>query len=266
RLELSFKNTRGLHKHLDRVEKRAGDWHTEIMQFPDTPDERHTIYFREPLEAIKSLWGDPTLAQHLVYRPEKVFSDATHANRLYSEMWTGKWWSTTQSKLPDGATLALLIVTSDKTQLTNFSGGISAYPVYLTLGNIPKAIRRKPGMHACVLIAYLPTSKVTSHTISVQEARNRQARLFHEVMRHVFGPLVDAGRAGIEMAGGDGVVRRVHPVLAAYVADYPEQCLVTCSKSGTCPKCQCPSEKLQDHQPAAPRTKEWTQNVMETAK
>ncbi|KAL1700331.1 hypothetical protein EV121DRAFT_214394, partial [Schizophyllum commune] len=264
RLGLSFKNTYHMHKTIDKLDKRAGEWHTERMRYPDTPDEEHVLYFREPLEAIRSLWGDPTLAQHLVYRPSQVFADATRADRVYSEMWTGKYKQ--QNKLPAGATLASLIVASDKTQLTNFSGGKSAYPVYLTLGNLPKAIRRKPSMHACVLIAYLPVSKVSKGSLTVLEARNRQARLFHEAMRHIFEPLIDAGLSGIEMVGGDGYVRRVHPVLAAYVADYPEQCLVTCSKNGTCPKCQCPAEKLGDPVPAEPRSADWTRGIMESAK
>jgi len=45
-----------------------------------------------------------------------------------------------QSKLPKGATLAPVIIATDKTQLTQFSGNKSAYPVYLTIGNIPKAL------------------------------------------------------------------------------------------------------------------------------
>ncbi|KAI5835810.1 hypothetical protein K523DRAFT_217684, partial [Schizophyllum commune Tattone D] len=91
RLGLSFKNTYHMHKTINKLDKRAGEWHTELMRYPDTPDEEHVLYFREPLEAIRSLWGDPTLAQHLVYRPSQVFADATRADRVYSEMWTGKW-------------------------------------------------------------------------------------------------------------------------------------------------------------------------------
>ncbi|KAL6299809.1 hypothetical protein BKA93DRAFT_888051 [Sparassis latifolia] len=46
------------------------------------------------------------------------------------------------------------------------------------------------------------------------------------------------------MASGDGVERRCHPILAAYVGDYPEQCLVTCAYTGDCPVCDCPHDDL----------------------
>ena len=44
------------------------------------------------------------------------------------------------AKLPPKATLAPVIIATDKTTLTQFTGDKKAYPVYLTLGNIPKAI------------------------------------------------------------------------------------------------------------------------------
>ena len=46
--------------------------------------------------------------------------------------------------LPAGVTIAPVILSSDKTQLSRFSGDKQAWPVYLTLGNIPKELRRKP--------------------------------------------------------------------------------------------------------------------------
>ncbi|EGO00342.1 hypothetical protein SERLA73DRAFT_26615, partial [Serpula lacrymans var. lacrymans S7.3] len=136
-------------------------------------------------------------------------------------MWTGKWWHAIQARLPSGAALAPVIIATDKTQRTQFSDSKSAYPVYLILGSIPRAIRRKPSQHACILIGYLSVNK----------------RLFHESMSVILEPLKKAGIEGMDITGGDGAVRRVHPVLACYIADYAEQCLVTCTKYGTCPKC-----------------------------
>jgi hypothetical protein len=46
-----------------------------------------------------------------------------------------------------GMTVIPIILSSDKTQLTQFRDNM-AYPVYLTIGNIPKDIRQKPSRHA----------------------------------------------------------------------------------------------------------------------
>jgi hypothetical protein len=49
-----------------------------------------------------------------------------------------------QELLPEGTAVAPVIIAIDKMQLTQFSGSKSVYPVYLTLGNIPRAIRVSP--------------------------------------------------------------------------------------------------------------------------
>ena len=47
-------------------------------------------------------------------------------------------------------------------------------------------------------------------------------------MAKIMQPLVKAGLEGVETVCTDSFIWRVHPILAAYVADHPEQCLVTC--------------------------------------
>ena len=173
--------------------------------------------------------------------------------------------STAQSILPKGATVAPIIISTDKTQLTQFSGNRSAYPVYMTLGNIPKALRRKPSEHACVLIGYLSVDKVDGAGITEKKQRALVQQLFHASVKLILKPLEKAGKEGVDVTCGDGKVRKVFPILAAYVADYPEQCLVTCSKYGTCPICQCPETSLKEVKAQLPRASIWTLDVLKKA-
>ena len=63
-------------------------------------------------------------------------------------------------KLPPGATIAPIILASDKTNLSQFGGDKQAWPVYLTIGNIFKDICHQPSLHGTVLIGYLPVAKL----------------------------------------------------------------------------------------------------------
>ncbi|KAH7904792.1 hypothetical protein BJ138DRAFT_1018618, partial [Hygrophoropsis aurantiaca] len=138
---------------------------------------------------------------------------------------------------------------SDKTQLCHFSGDKSAYPVYLTISNISKSICRKPSWGAQRLIGYLPTVTLDGTDLTNDAARSTRARLFHCAMRVICASLRDAGKNGVELTSGDGAVRLGFPILAAYVADYPEQALITCTRYlQTCPKCGVVHDELGDHQ------------------
>ena len=122
-----------------------------------------------------------------------------------------------------------------------------AYPVYLTIGNIPKDTRRKPSRHAQILIGYIPTTKLES--ISNKAARRRAlANLFHSCMQSVLAPIISCGEAGVPMMSGDGIWRRCHPIVAVFVGDYPEQALVTCTYNGRCPKCLVRFDQLREFQ------------------
>lgn len=92
-----------------------------------------------------------------------------------------------------------------------------------------------PSERAMVLVAYIPVSKLKCFSEKKRSAAVYQ--LFHECMRTVLKPLVAAGLNGVNMTCADGYVRSMYPLLAAYIADYPEQCLVACCKENSCPIC-----------------------------
>ncbi|PIL30260.1 hypothetical protein GSI_07438 [Ganoderma sinense ZZ0214-1] len=217
------------------------------------------VFYRDIIQCICALYGDPEFTGLLVFTPERHYADADRTVRVYFDMHTGRWWWDTQAELEKrkpGATIIPIIISSNKTQLTVF-GSKTAYPVYVTIGNLPKDIRRKPSRCGQILLAYLPirlnigrppylpTSKL-EHITNKAARRRVSANFFHTCLSAILKPLITAGIHGITITSGDGIVRRGHPIFAMYIGDYPEQLLVTCCKNGTCPKCDIPADEMGD--------------------
>ncbi|KAG1743579.1 uncharacterized protein EDB91DRAFT_1247079 [Suillus paluster] len=231
KIGLSYKNARALHQKIDHELPGVTPWR------------------RNPVESIKELWANPAYLEHLTYAPEHRFADEGKSEHIYDEFMSGDWAWEMQTLLPDGTTLVPVILSSDKTQLCQFRGDKTTYPVYLTIGNISKSIRRKPSFRTQKLIGHLPTVSLDGNDLSTDNARLIRTQLFHYAMGVITSTLRTLSPTdGIELTSGDGVVRLGFPVVAAYVADYPEQALVTCTRySQTCPKCFVSKDELGEH-------------------
>ena len=127
---------------------QGAKWICEV--FEATSDERDykgqrkvvrfELWKRNPVDCIKELLSDPQFKEHLCYAPERLYEDAMGEKPIFSEMWSGEWWEklqvsvqkssqnsrkalmNMQKLLPKGATLVSIILASDKTQLSAFSG------------------------------------------------------------------------------------------------------------------------------------------------
>ena len=93
-LELSFKTARQLNTIIDKKlpTGRPCFQREEIV----VAGEAFEVFFRDILECIRALYGDPEFAPLLLLVPEKHYTDSTKKERAYFDMNTGKWWWATQ--------------------------------------------------------------------------------------------------------------------------------------------------------------------------
>ncbi|KAG9082073.1 hypothetical protein FRC06_005256 [Ceratobasidium sp. 370] len=220
------------------------------------------LWSKDIVEVLKYLVGDPRFKEHINYVPRKEYTDKERKNRVYSDTCTGNWWWRMQCIIEDEfGTILPIILSSDKTGLTTLPNGKQAWPVYVTIGNIDKEIRRQPSKRAMILLGYLPVPSTLSE--AMDEGRIAW-ELFHKCMSVMVEPLIKASRDGVEVMCSDAGVRRCYPFLAAYVADHPEQCLVSCTTR--CPLCEETTEGWGELGKAAPlRTKASTLRALEEA-
>ncbi|KAI9511044.1 hypothetical protein F5148DRAFT_975813 [Russula earlei] len=230
-------------------------WHTETFSFTGDlldengePTQDHfELWYRNSLQCVEELISNPMFEKYISYVPECIYEDSTGNTRVYDEMWTADWWWEMQDKIPSGGVMCPVILASDKTQLSGFSGGHQAYPLYLTLRNISKSVRRKSSNHAVSLIGYIPTSEITCFS----DPQIPKYRLFHACLKYlnmkkILEPLKSAGSNRTKLICADGVIRRIFPILAAYVGNHPEQCLVAGCKENRCPICTVPAKSRGD--------------------
>ncbi|KAF5362997.1 hypothetical protein D9757_014080 [Collybiopsis confluens] len=243
RIEPSFHNSRSLLQLVDSLESGPAFQCTPIRIEGDLKDangnlqtEMVELWHRDPVDIVKELMGNIEFRGKQQYAPVQHYRDAEMMNREYSEMWTCNWWWNVQKKIPNEyGTVTPVIIASDQTQLSTFSGDKKAWPVYLSIGNIEKNIRRKPSSRAFLLLGYLPVSKL--ECFSKNQRSQVAHQLFHDCMKKMLEPLESAGRNGVKMMCADGFERLAYLLLAAYMADYPEQCLICCCKENSCPRC-----------------------------
>jgi hypothetical protein len=150
-------------------------------------------------------------------------------------------------------TYAPWLIGSDKTIASVGTGNTTFYPLYGTSGLLHNNVRRSDP-DALVLIALLPIPKGNSvhsrsltYLILMKYSANREhheannyrefcRRLFHTVLTEIFSSLKEHMSEPELMLFPDGFYRWVIHEFGAYLADYPEQVLLTGVKTGWCPR------------------------------
>jgi hypothetical protein len=147
--------------------------------------QHHTLIFRPIQLCLEFLLGHQPFASDLVWAPVKKYYGLSDS-RVYDEMHTANWWWERQAELPPGATVVPVIISTDKTMMTQLRGDQTAWPVYMTIGNLTRSVRRKQSVPSTLLVGFLPISKEVSKASDNDMAYEVKSDLYHLSMGVIF--------------------------------------------------------------------------------
>ncbi|KAG2752786.1 hypothetical protein P692DRAFT_20723352 [Suillus brevipes Sb2] len=206
-------------------------WQYRIVSTTHPTKQPLHFYWHDPLDCIKSLFSHPFFANEIDVTPQR-------------------------SRLPDGATLLGIILSSDKTNITNMTGGRVAHLLLISLANIKMATRNKASSHAFLLTALLPIAEFLHPVKRMQSVL--EARLVHQCLDIVLEPLKQAARIGQMMSDPLENLRYCFTPLASYIVDTPEACMLACVRGKTSPVTMAMYENFGDAFQHPPRTAKTT--------
>jgi len=94
---------------------------------------------------------------------------------------------------------------SDLTNLTHFPSDKKAWPVYITIRNLPSARLNSPASLAVLPLALLPIPpKFSNFFKGDQRPRKINPDTLQDVLQLIFAPLQDMAHAGIPIDCADG--------------------------------------------------------------
>ncbi|KAG8728703.1 hypothetical protein FRC10_004637 [Ceratobasidium sp. 414] len=260
---MPWKNNRELVKDVDKL-PHGPDWSVRAMSIEGSKGMEVVEFWGcNAMDAVKSMVGSKQLGPHMAWKPVRKWKTRERKERIRDEAFTADFMWRTQDKIKDpNATVVGCIVLLDETKLTTFSGDKKAHPVYISLTNTPKAVHRRISKRVNMLIGYLPVPKLDCEPNKEKRRKIRRA-LFHQCLEQLLKPLVEACKGGEEVSCWDGGVRRIYPVLSSYIADFPEQCKVACTKTTHCPLCTIKLSKRGDLGDTPLRTRNGVIGAME---
>ncbi|KAH7921465.1 hypothetical protein BV22DRAFT_1107182 [Leucogyrophana mollusca] len=213
----TFKSKDQLLTWLDILPK-GPQWRSTTFQIDGYPTKHPiTLIWRDALEVVRDLFGNPVFAQGMSYDPHIVFDGL---EREFGEWMTGDRAWAIQNLLPEGATIVPIIAASDKTPVTRHTGDLEMHPLFITIGNIQSDARMRATSHAWRCVAYLPVPEFDVHP---DYATVLGARLIHKCLDMIFANCKIATRVGQFMPDPCGDLRYSFPPLVSYVSDLPEQ-------------------------------------------
>ncbi|KZS94794.1 hypothetical protein SISNIDRAFT_409274 [Sistotremastrum niveocremeum HHB9708] len=213
KMNLSFTSAKSYRAKMKQLPASV-PWKWQELKFPGFATKKPIIvYYRDGLDCIQSLLADPKYASDLDYVPRKEYTDAECTNRVYSEYMTGNNAWEIQEGLPAGATQTGVILSSDKTNLSQGTGNACAHPLTISTSAICAKMRNSLTAHAFKLAALIPIPRFLTGSAKIQSVLS--SRILHKTYDLVSRRLKEAAKSGHRMTDSNGQIRLCYTPLVS---------------------------------------------------
>ncbi|KAG1838891.1 hypothetical protein F4604DRAFT_1885392 [Suillus subluteus] len=189
------------------------------QDIPPWMDGQYDVWYRDPLEMTRGILANCDFNGGIEYSP---YCDYTTEDKQYwKNFMSGDWaWKQAdviaQNEENHGSTFVPLIIGSDKTVVSVTTGQTDYHPLYLSIGNIHN------------------TTKEHNDDIKY---RNFRRQLFQRSLAKIFKSVKPFMENFDVTRFPDGHYQRTVYGLGPYIADYPEQILLSGVVQNWCPRC-----------------------------
>ncbi|KAG1896024.1 uncharacterized protein F5891DRAFT_1130403 [Suillus fuscotomentosus] len=269
-----FKSHRDVYATIDVI--RAGDvpWqcfsvapqHNLDSDVPWWQQTEYQVWYQDPDAVIQAMLANPDFAGQFDYSPY-VHYDQSGKHRWKDFMSGNYAWRKSDTiyendPSTEGSMYVGIILGSDKTTVSVATGHVEYHPLYLSIGNPHNCVRRAHH-NAVTPIGFLAIPKADRKYNNDVQFRTFKRQLYHSSLAAIFKSLQGPMTKPIVCRCPDGHFRRVIYNLAAFIADYPEQVMLSGIVQNWCAKCTVLPEDL-DGSTAECQSQDYTDVLVET--
>ncbi|KAH9013947.1 hypothetical protein EDB85DRAFT_2076528 [Lactarius pseudohatsudake] len=216
---------------------------------PKWMSDVHEVFYRDPHLIVRGMLTNPDYEGGMDFGPYRAFDN--DGTCVYEHMMGGDWaWEQATEIARDpkthGSVFVPIILGSDKTTVSVAMGQTDYYPLYLSIGNLHNNLRWSH-----------PEKKYSNSP----GFRRFHRQLFHTSLARILSSLCPGMSEPEVIRCADGFHRRVIYGLGPYIADYPEQVLISGIVTGWCAKCTAHKGELETLR--NPRSRKHTDAIQE---
>ena len=181
----SFRNANEWLAQLHRISHEIQNDHFETKTFfventvNDLERIEYNMYYRDVVEIVRFMLEHELFQNNLTYASIQL--KTANDIRVYTEMHTENWWWRTQNQLSEKTTIVSILLTIDKTQMTQHHEDLNLWSVYMIIDNLDRTTRRSQFRFSLVLVDLILIVKIEK-----KHKKYLQAKIYHWAMKIIF--------------------------------------------------------------------------------